>query len=318
MTSRSFVLFSGEGGSIPPAEARALFLAYDPLSHFEHPEPRVLLAESRADPFIVSSRIAFSRRVGILLEEASEASEWVRDRKIRFRQFSLGLRPSPVEAGAVLRGIEADIDLANPDYEFTLVDGEKRYLVLTRPSIMRQEWSLRRPRKRPFFHPSAIFPKLSRALVNLSRCREGGILLDPFAGTGSLPIEAAEVGARVIAADQVLKMTTGALLNMKRFKQDWLGVVRADAFASPIRRVDAVATDIPYGRASSTRGSAVMGIIERTLSCLPQIVGRGSRVVLMHPSSVPVESTEELAVEEEHYLYVHKRLTRAITILRRN
>ena len=55
---------------------------------------------------------------------------------------------------------------------------------------MRQDWVIRRPRARPFFHPAAIFPKLSRALVNLSRVGAGEVFLDPFCGTGSLLLEA--------------------------------------------------------------------------------------------------------------------------------
>jgi hypothetical protein len=37
----------------------------------------------------------------------------------------------------------------------------------------------------------------------------------------------------------------------------------------------------------------------------------------MHPEQIPVENTAKLVVEEEHHLYVHKKLTRVITILRK-
>ncbi len=311
------MLLSGEGSSIPEAEARALFLAYDPSSKFESPESRILLVDSSADPFLVSSRIAFARRVGILLNEASEASDLVTGKKVRLRAYSLHDPSEDVDPGSLLRGIDADVDLTRPDYEFTLVHGKQRYLVLTRPLDMAQQWSLRRPRRRAFFHPSAIFPKLSRALVNLSGCTRGSLFLDPFAGTGSLPIEAAAVGALTVAADQVARMTAGALANMKHFRQEWLGVVRADAFAPPIREVDAIATDVPYGRVSSTQGRAQESVVEQAVAVLPSIVRRGGRVVLMHPRQAAVTATREVVVEEEHYLYVHKRLTRAITVLRR-
>lgn len=317
MTNRSLVLLSGEQTTIPSAEAKALFLAYDPDSRFSSPERRIIIAESKADPMVVSRRVAFARRVGLLIDDPADAADLVRGRKVRLRSFSTAASNRPVNVGALLRGLDAEVDLRRPDYEFTLVDGEKRYLALTAPGIMAQNWHLRRPRQRAFFHPSAIFPKLSRALVNLTRCREGQTLLDPFAGTGSILIEAAEVGILPLAMDQTAKMAMGSLANMKGFAQSWLGVVRADAFNLPVTKVDGVATDAPYGRASSTRGKGAESVLHLAMETLPSVLRKGSRLVIMHPKHVAAEPTSEMATEEEHYLYVHKRLTRAITVLRR-
>ena len=316
MTNRSLVLLSGEGTSLPEAEARALFLAYDPGSKFESPERRVLLVESEADPLLVSSRIAFARRVGLLIGEPIDAAPKVKGKKVRLRNFDL-VTKARLDPGRFLRGVDAEVDLVDPDYEFTLVRGDREYLALTMPGRMRQAWSSRRPRARPFFHPSAIFPKLSRALVNLSRCRAGDLFLDPFAGTGSLALEAALVGARAVALDQVAKMTWGSLANMKHFRQEWLGVVRADAFHAPLTEVDAMATDVPYGRASSTRGRDERDTMQQSLSALPGLLRKGSRLVLMHAQRTRAEGSQDLALEEEHDLYVHKLLTRTITVLRR-
>ncbi|MBI3840850.1 MAG: RsmD family RNA methyltransferase [Thaumarchaeota archaeon] len=317
MTNRSLVLLSGERSSLPAAEAKALFLAFDPNSRFAVPEPRVMVVETEADPFMVSRRVAFSRRVGSLLESPSDASETVEGRRIRFRSFDLKSGGSQVDPRKRLAGVEAKVDLKHPDYEFTLIRGEKEYLALTAPTAMLQGWSRRRPRARPFFHPSAIFPKLSRALVNLTGCREGDLFLDPFAGTGSIPIEAAAVGARVVAFDQSAEMASGALSNMRHFRQSWEGVVRADAFLPPARGFDAVATDLPYGRVSSTRGFGADSVAERFTGALGRLMKREGRAVVMHSQANKVESRGDMLVEEEHHLYVHRLLTRTITILRR-
>ncbi len=317
--NRSLVLLSGEGTTIPEAEARALFLTYDPASTFELLESRLLVARSRADPFLVGSRIAFSRRVGMLLEEARDAAASVRGRKVRLRTFHLGERKGEPDPRSVLRGVDgASVDLDDPDFEFTLVKGKERdYLALTSPGTMSQGWSLRRPRARPFFHPSAIFPKLSRAMVNLTRFKEGDVFLDPFAGTGSLALEAAESGAQALVSDQSSRMARGSLSNMKHYRQDWLGAVRADAFSLPLTAVDAIATDLPYGRASSTRGKATAEVARAAIQSLPLLLREGSRMVLMHPNTVEVGGSPLLAVEEEHHLYVHRLLTRTITVMRR-
>ena len=314
--NKSLVLLSGEPSTIPEAEAKALFLTYDPSSTFASPEKRVLVVQSKADPSLVASRIAFARRVGSLLSDASEAAEIVRGKKVRAQVYRLGGGEAS-DPAEVLGSIDAKVDLTNPDFEFTVVDGKKRYVALTSPSEMGQRWHLRRPRHRAFFHPSAIFPKLSRALVNMSRCKEGQVFLDPFAGTSSLPLEAGQVGALVIALDLSVWMTHGSLANMKMFGQEWLGVVRGDSLNLPLGLVDAIATDVPYGRASSTGGRAPESVVQSVLETTPSLLRRGSRMVLMHSSHSEVKSSRDWALEEEHNLYVHKSLTRTISVLRR-
>ncbi len=317
MKNRSLVLLSGEGTTIPAAEAKAIFLAYDPDSRFESPEPRLLLADSTANPWVIGARIAFARRVGVLAESKDDVERMLRGRRVRFRSFDLAPKGDHPDPGRYLGGIDASVNLVDPDYELTMVRGERDYLAVTAPGGMRQAWSLRRPRRRPFFHPSAIFPKLSRALFNLSRCREGEVFFEPFAGTGSIAIEASVVGAKVVAVDISSLTARGAISNMKHYSQEWLGVVRADSALMPLITADAVATDIPYGRASSTRGRSPRELLENVLPALTEIMKSGSRVVLMHPEEVPVEGSRELASEEQHYLHVHKLLTRAITVLKR-
>ena len=315
------VLLSGEHNTIPEGEARALLLAYDAATSFTHPERRVLLATTSAEPEKIARRIAFARRVGVLLADPSDAAGIVEGKRIRIRSFRLGREESSSspDYDRLLRGLhDVDVDLRNPDYELSLVVGEGRtYLALTVPGSMQQSWAERRPRRRPFFHPSAIFPKLSRALVNFTRCKEGDVLFDPFAGTGSLPIEGSEAGLACIAADRSKRMALGALANMSAFRQSWLGVIRADAFAPPLTQVDGIATDIPYGRASSAGGRDAQTVADLAASSLPPLLKTGGRLVFMHPESVFMKETGGLRLEEEHHLYIHRKLTRSITILRK-
>ena len=315
--NRSLVLLSGEGTSIPLAEAKALFQTYDSNAEFYSPHVRLLVARSSADPFRIGSRIAFARRVGILVDDIGEARDTLRGKRVRFREFDLAGRGSGADPESYLAGVDSTVDLASPDFEVTLVRADIDYLALTTPSAMEQRWSQRRPRRRAYFHPSAIFPKLSRALFNLSRCGEGGLFLDPFAGTGSIPIEAAICGAEVVASDQSSEMVRGSLSNMRLFGQRWLGVLRSDATSQPLRQVDAIATDMPYGRASSTRGRKPAELLESLLPQMAAALKHSSYLVLMHPQALPVDPRGEFSFVEEHHLHVHKLLTRTITVLRR-
>lgn len=317
MKNRSLVLLSGEGTPVPAAEARALFLAYDPGSRFESPDPRVLIAESSADPFLIGSRIAFARRVGRLVDERAQLVDLVGGRRVRFRGFDLLKGGRPPDPADYLTGLDVSIDLEHPDLEVTLVRSEEDLIAVTAPGGMSQSWSERRPRRRPFFHPSAMFPKLSRALVNLSRCRAGEAFLDPFVGTGSIPLEAHLIGAKVVAVDLAEKMVRGAARNMERFGQDWLGIIRADSATLPLHAVGAVATDIPYGRASSTLGRRPEDVVGRLLPQLSDIMAPRSFMVIMHPRDQPVAGLRGLRLLEEHDLHVHKLLTRTISVLER-
>ena len=317
MKNRALVYLSGEGTTIPAAEARSLFLAYDPRSRFLSPAPRLVVAESEADPYLIGSRIAFARRVGVLVEGRAEAAPLLRGRRVRFRSFDLSGGGPPPDPAEYLKGIDAEIDLRAPERELTLVRAGEEYLSVTSPGSMAQGWSRRRPRLRPFFHPAAIFPKLSRALVNMTRCRAGETFMDPFAGTGSLPLEAHMVGARVVALDQAGEMTRGEVANMKHFRQEWLGVLRGDSASLPIRLVDSVATDVPYGRASSLRGRAPGDILDLFLQAAAGAMREGSLMVLMHQKELRVRGGAALTLLEEHDLHVHKLLTRTISVLRR-
>src|SRR5208337_4006012 len=108
--SKSLVLLSGENTTIPEAEARSIFLAYDPASRFTSPEKQVLIAESNADPGLVARRVAFARRVGVLLDNPLSAAGMVKGKKVRLRVFSAG-RPTPnLDAETVLRGVDAEVD----------------------------------------------------------------------------------------------------------------------------------------------------------------------------------------------------------------
>ena len=127
----------------------------------------------------------------------------LREGTYRVNVFELGEKKA--DSGELVSGLAEEIggkvSLKGPDQEVTVVRGARDYFALTRPSLMRQDWVVRRPRARPFFHPVAIFPKLSRALVNLSGVDLGEVFLDPFCGTGSLLLEAYELGAESLGAD---------------------------------------------------------------------------------------------------------------------
>jgi len=322
-------MLSRESTGIPEAEARALVSDLDPKAKFEIPEDGLLVAETSADPAAIEARVAFSRRVGLFVPDGQLDEGHIallRRGNYRVRVFGDGGGGEGEEAviSSIAEKVEGKVSLDSPVREVSAYvgrGGAKTYLAITMPRSMRQGWATRRPRSRAFFHPSAIFPKLSRALVNLSGVQPGEAFLDPFCGTGSLLIEASIIGAEPVGIDIARKMARGARRNSIKYGQPWLGLVRADSRSLPIREVGAIATDIPYGRASSAGGLQSSEILTSLVEGAPAVLPEGRKLVVMHPKSLEVGPIADelggLRVERELEIYIHRTLTRTITVMRR-
>jgi len=227
------------------------------------------------------------------------------------------------EIGAVIwdkvEGVK--VSLTRPDVTFFgVLTGGVFILGRKLAEIVPKAFVERGPRRRPFFHPSAMPAKLARCMVNLAQPRAGDLILDPFCGTASMLIEAGLIGCRVVGFDVQWRMVRGSLRNLDRYGVEVDGVLRADARCPPVRAVDCIVTDPPYGRSAKTLGREVSDIVADFLHVAADCVARGRRVCIAFPRGVGIE---ELAgrsgfkVVESHYVYVHRSLTREVTVLER-
>ena len=71
------------------------------------------------------------------------------------------------------------------------------------------------------------------------------------------------MGMKTIGFDITRWIARGARMNLRGFSLDFESIIRADSTYPrfPLNRVDAIATDVPYGRASSTKGKDTAQII---------------------------------------------------------
>jgi len=178
----------------------------------------------------------------------------------------------------------------------------------------------RRPRRRAFFHPSAMPAKLARCMVNLAQPRAGDIVLDPFCGTASTLIEAGLIGCRVVGFDVLRRMVRGSLRNLSYYGVRPEGMLRADARHPPIRGVDCIVTDPPYGRSATTLGRGTGEIVKDFLSTAEGCVPHGKRICIASPNSIEIGKLAEesgFKLVESHSVYVHRSLTREIAVLER-
>ena len=141
-------------------------------------------------------------------------------------------------------------------------------------------------------------------------------------------IEAGMIGARIIGADVQDKMVKGAKENLKFFGVTG-DLIVSDATKIPVRdnSVDAIATDLPYGRSSFVSGSGSLitnsrsAFLERLYQdALDEIyrvlkTGRKAVIVSNSPSFLYIYHKHGFQLLERHTYRVHKSLNRYITVL---
>jgi len=219
------------------------------------------------------------------------------------------------------RKTKAKVNLKNPDKTFlgVLTDG-KFIFGIKLAEILPKPFVERRPKKKPFFHPSAMHAKLARCMINLAKPKTGELLLDPFCGTGSTLIEAALIGCRVLGFDIQRRMARGSLKNLTYFHIKPEGVIVADAKNPPITKIDSVVTDPPYGRSATTRKRTTKQIIEETLLTVHDMLNNERCICMAAPKTLNIGHMGTVLGYkhlESHFVYVHRSLTREIAIFQK-
>ncbi|MGQ9718408.1 MAG: DNA methyltransferase [Nitrososphaerales archaeon] len=330
-----FFLLSGEESTLPVAELVAIVETYDNKARFKTIDKRVVIAYGEFHPNSILRRSAYVNAGGYLLticrvedlersidtiafEEFMDDSTSFAASVFNLSSRTLSERFEAIIGSAVKRRLpNAKVSLEDPKQMIIGIIVNDNFIIGFTDYTKRRGWRLRRPRARPFFHPSALYPKFARGLVNLSRIKEGEVLLDPFCGTGSILMEATLIGANVIGIDVSMKMCRGALNNLRYYALGSLGIVNSDAMLLSVRRVDAIATDIPYGRCASSRGMKTQNLLQKFIFQAEGTMPRGRCCVIVHPSTIELDEVDGFEVKEKHEVYVHRTLTRIIAVLKR-
>lgn len=288
----------------------------------------VLVVSSTVDPKALASRLALCHHVSEWLgscdtsEVTSLAEEIdvpgpIRVRATKVGERSVDLLATARKVGGIV-GRARGVDLHEPSTELRLVYSDEVHFGRLLASIDRASFEKRKNRYMPFVYPASIHPKFARAAVNLTEVGPGGSLLDPFSGTGAILIEAAMIGCEAIGGDISERMIEGARRNLAHagVKAELHNCDVGDVPAR-IRKVDGMATDLPYGRSTSTGGESLHALYRRAFDAFAGVLGRGSRVVAVLPSLDAVASERRFEVVETHKLWVHRSLTRHFCVLRK-
>src|SRR6266508_1848825 len=200
------VLFelSGEQPALARAEALATLEASGRAHRFLLAEDRLLAVETDADPMWLGRRVALAHFVDELLAAGELEDVLIAAKTLNFGSRTFRVRVNSykgchnkVELEKQLGDlVTGTVNLAAPDEEVRVIEGERHYLCRRLAAIDRRAFEARKVGERSFVQPISLHPRLARTLVNLSRVQDGGTLLDPFCGTGGILLEAGLVGAQ--------------------------------------------------------------------------------------------------------------------------
>jgi tRNA (guanine10-N2)-dimethyltransferase len=235
---------------------------------------------------------------------------------VRYKNRSEQISSKPlVQAIADVYTLSTTVDLTNPDHTiFLLITNEKVYVSEQIAIIDRSFYEQRKAHLRPFFSPISLHPKIARALVNISQAKPGDVVLDPFCGTGGFLIEAGLMNMKVIGSDISEEMIAGAQKNLLSYPIHSFSMITADIASLPdllSDRVDAIVTDLPYGKATSTRGEEIHALHTRAIISIQQILKPGARAVIgSFSEDLKIKNYEQLDHIVSYPLRVHRSLTR--------
>ncbi|MCX6665876.1 MAG: methyltransferase domain-containing protein [Euryarchaeota archaeon] len=225
---------------------------------------------------------------------------------------------SLVQALGVHYAKERQINLSNPDITIRLlVTDPQIYVGIQLAEIDKKTFEQRKASYRPFFSPISLHPKVARALVNLSQIKKDDMVLDPFCGTGGIILEAGLLGARVIGSDVEHKMIDGCKKTLEFYNVHNYQVFCSDIgdIKKTIHNVDAVVTDFPYAKATTTKGESIPLLYERAFDTLSQVLKPGGRAVIgMHNEEMSLIGKQYLSFVESHPFRVHRSLTRYFVV----
>ncbi|MDM7275806.1 MAG: RsmD family RNA methyltransferase [Thermoprotei archaeon] len=331
-----YAILSGENLSLALEELRAILEAELPESTLDLVlEGVALISSSPEAPRVILGRSSLVKEVGEVLGVAERGSleellnslphvlggENVKVEVRRFKSYGEEIREDVVVKTLYSKGVKCSLEAST---RLKLIASEGLVIAgISRGKLEFRELLSRKPSKRPYFKPGSLTPQLSRLLVNLSRLKRGSTFLDPFCGAGGLAIEACLMGAgTVICQDIDREASRGSHKNLSAYGCGGVALtVRGDATRTPIASgvVDAIATDPPYGRLTSTGGRDYSEIVLGFLGEAARVARRGSYIVYAGPhhySPWRLALEAGLEVVGRHHMFVHGSLTREIVVAR--
>lgn len=324
---------SGEHETLPRSEALALTEVYSSKHREVCLLDQCLLVEAEGLDFkalgrrlamahsIIEVMVVCEARLEDLAEAVTRIDIPAKSYRIRAKRVKQAAMPGDAvekEVGRILfrRGFRAD--LKSPEIKLrAVITGDKIVLGQEIACPDRSGFESRRPHLKPFFHPGVLMPRMARALVNLSQAMPGERLLDPFAGTGGILVEACLIGIKGIGIDVQKRLIRGARANIACLD---CSLMTGDAKRLPFKdkSIDAAVLDTPYGRSALIEARSKEALLDESLAELHRVLKLGRRMVIVSDRPIEVQvSAAGFEIIQKHFDRVHRSLTRHIFVCER-
>ncbi len=304
----------GEYPELAMAETRGILVGEGiSYSIVEKDFPVVILETKEWEPL---KRGGLLRRISQHISTSMDIPEinlQLDDFAVRARRY-MGLRDisAAMLEREIGRRIKGRVNLSFPKHVVRVAIARKIHVGIELYNTSSESFESRRAKNLPVSYPITMHPRLARAMVNLARVPRGARILDPFCGTGSILIEAGLLGMRIYGSDIDERMIEASRINLRKFG------LKAELESKDVGEIegkyDAIVTDPPYGKSSSTRGEDVYQLYERAFKKFQEI---SSKVVISLPDQRSIKIGEKYFDLVEMYpLRVHKSLTRYFSYFR--
>ena len=130
------------------------------------------------------------------------------------------------------------------------------------------------------------------------------------------------MGARVVGTDIDERMVEGTIKNLEYCNVNDYEIFQGDARNIKLKnRVNAIATDPPYGISASTGGEESQNLYAQSLITLEEILMDDGRLCMATPHYMDIQGLvngTNFEIIEQHHIRMHKSLTRVITLFKKN
>lgn len=238
---------------------------------------------------------------------------------IKYKNRSKNIDSQPIiKEIATIYTKNREVTLKNPDNEIRgLITDSKIYVGLKTAKVNRSKFEERKVQHRPYFSPISLHPKLACALVNLTSVKKDETLLDPFCGTGGILLEAGLLGVKLVGSDIEEKMIEGCKKTLDYYKIKDYSLYHSDIgnINKHVKKVDAIVTDMPYGKSTTTKGEKMDQLYERAFKSMSSLLRKGGKAVVgLSNKDLLSIGNKYFTQIEKHDFRVHRSLNRYFVV----
>ncbi|KYK30290.1 MAG: hypothetical protein AYK22_04085 [Thermoplasmatales archaeon SG8-52-3] len=321
---------SKEHKTIPTAEIIACLKSEDiKYSIFESTDDVFIIKTQAENKKLkkITNRLSYTYYIDRFLFSCRPSSNEIKKHPIKNKIETNGSiavrcknRSKKIESQQIIKSLaeiytaDRKVELDSPDIEIrSIISDSKVYVGQKIFKLNRKQFEERKVQFRPFFSPISLHPKIARVMVNLSSIKNNGILLDPFCGTGGILIEAGIIGIKIIGSDIEQKMIDGCKKNLEYYNIKNYQLYNLDIgdIGKKINKVDAIVTDMPYGKSTTTKGENITILYERAFKNISNLLKENGKAVIGLSNKDFITIGEKfLSIVEKHEFRAHRSLTR--------